>query len=419
MDVKTVGVVTSFYNFDPAYSLCAVVKDQLTALQKNGYKTVLCVLVNFTGSENVPKGVEIRKIVPQLILEPYSGTQFPDHWKEDVEKARSSFERNLADADYLLVHDLMFIDSFLPYNRALREVAPKLKAKMFFWTHSAPSGRPNLEDNPHASRFLPVPGKLVYLNHDKANDLAEMYSMWLKDVRVIHNSRDPRTCWNLHPLVESVINKYDLLKADIISTYPVSTPRMISGKGLDKIVKIHSKLKALGYKTKLIVCNAHANAEKDRRMIAETKVWASEMGITQEELIFTSTEDAPTYELAAPQQAVSDFFRLSNVFIFPTTSENSSLILLEAMAAGNLLVLNKKVGTLLEHAGDTAIYMDFEYRDKKDENERYYLDLARIIASQFEVSKPLQAKRLLFQKFNYDKIGKDIETLFFEADAGE
>src|SRR3990167_2110327 len=91
MDTKTVGIVTSFYCWDSAYSLTSVVGDQLQVLVKNGYKTVLFVLVNFTGSENVPKGVEIRKIVPQLILEPYKEFRFPAHWKEDVEKARSSF----------------------------------------------------------------------------------------------------------------------------------------------------------------------------------------------------------------------------------------------------------------------------------------------------------------------------------------
>ena len=241
-----------------------------------------------------------------------------------------------------------------------------------------------------------------------------MYGAWLKDVRVVHNARDPRTFWDLDPLVNRMIDKYSLFEADIISVYPLSTPRMISGKGLDKVIKIHSKLKQLGYKTRLIVCNAHANAQPDQRLIAETRNWAAEMKIYADELIFTSQE-GKEYELGVKSKIVSDFFRISNIFIFPTISENSSLVLLEAMLSGNLLVLNKKVGTLLEHAGESAIYFDFDYKEPKEANENYYLDLAKIIASQFEVQKPLQVKRRALQKNNYDYIfSHELEQLFYE-----
>ena len=382
---KVIGVVTSFYNLDPAYSLCSVVSEQLLALVKYGYKTVLFVLPNFKDDDKVPKGVEIRKIVPRLILEPYKGLDYPAHWKEDVTKAKDSFLKNMQDINYMIVHDLHFIDTFLPYWIALRESIPNLSnlKQIFAWTHSAPSSRPNLENNPHANRFTLAPKtKLIYLNHDKAIDLAEMMGCWLKDVRVVHNSRDPRTFWDLDPFVKNLIDKYSIFEADIISVLPVSTPRMVSGKGVDKVIKIHSKLKQIGYKTKLIVPNAHANAQPEQRQIAELKVFAQERGLDNNDLIFTSQEDEK-YKLGVPQKIVSDLFRIANIFIFPTISENSSLVLLEAMLSGNLLVLNKKVGTLLEHAGEKALYFDFDYREPQEKNEVYYLDLSKIIGSAF------------------------------------
>ena len=84
MEKRVIGVFTTFYNLDASYSLCSVVRDQLTALVKNKYKTVLFVLPGFKDDDLVPKGVEIRKVVPQIILEPYTGLNYPDHWKEDV-----------------------------------------------------------------------------------------------------------------------------------------------------------------------------------------------------------------------------------------------------------------------------------------------------------------------------------------------
>ncbi len=407
-----VGVFTTFYRIDPGYSLCSVVIDQLTSFVEHGISPVLFVLPMFKDEALVPKGVEIRKVVPQLILEPYKGLGFPAHWKEDVEKAKVAIERNMQDITHLICHDTFFIDTYLPYNIALREA--NLTCKFFAWTHSAPSDRPKLDNNPHANRYtLPPRTKLVYLNHDKITALAEMYGAWDKDVRIVHNSRDPRTFWNLDPFVIELINRYSILEADIISIYPVSTPRMISGKGLDKVIKLHVKLKSLGYKTRLIVPNAHANAQPEQRLISETRMWAAEQGLENNELIFTSQE-RKEFELGVSPQIVSDLFRISNVFIFPTVSENSSLVLLESMLSANLQVLNANVGTLREHAGDNALYVDFTYRDDKEKNEAYYLDLARIIASQFENDKALQVKRRAMQKFNYDSIYKQIERVLYE-----
>lgn len=407
-----IGIFSTFYRIDPAYSLCAVVLDQLSALVKHGHKPVLFVLPMFKDEALVPEGVEVRKCVPQLILEPYKGLNYPDHWKDDVEKCKVAFEHNMQDITHLICHDTFFIDTYLPYNIALRESA--LSCKMYAWTHSAPSTRPNLEDNPHANRYtLPPRTKLVYLNHDKLTALAEMYGAWDNDVRVVHNSRDPRTFWNLDDLVVKLIDQYSLFEADIISVYPLSTPRMITGKGLDKVIKLHSKMKELGYKTRLIVCNGHANAQPDQRLISETQMWASGLNINHNELIFTSLQ-GKEHELGVSPRVVSDLFRISNVFIFPTVSENSSLVLLEAMLSGNLLVLNEKVGTLREHAGTSALYIDFDYREPKEKNETYYTDLAKIITAQFEVDKGLQVKRRALKEFNYDATWKQIERVLFE-----
>ena len=232
-------------------------------------------------------------------------------------------------------------------------------------------------------------------------------------MRVVHNSRDPRTFWNLDDLVVKLIDQYRLFEADIISVYPLSTPRMISGKGLDKVIKLHSKFKELGYKTKLIVCNGHANAQPDQRLISETQMWASGLNIEHNELIFTSLQ-GKEYELGVSPKVVSDLFRIANIFIFPTVSENSSLVLLEAMLSGNLLVLNEKVGTLREHAGDCALYVDFDYKEPKEKNEQYYLDLAKIIGAQFEVNKSLQAKRKALKEFSYDAMWRQMERVLME-----
>ena len=92
-----IGLFSTFYRIDPAYSLCSVVLDQLSALVKNGHSPVLFTLPQFADEALVPEGVEIRKIVPQVILEPYKELNFPDHYKEDVAKVKSALEKNMQD----------------------------------------------------------------------------------------------------------------------------------------------------------------------------------------------------------------------------------------------------------------------------------------------------------------------------------
>jgi hypothetical protein len=426
---KRVGIFTTFYRWDESYSLTSVVKDQLVAHVKNGYTPVLFVLESFPiGEADMlgKLGVEVRACIPQIILEPYANNKVPDTWQEDVDRVVEALHKHARDIDIMLTHDVVFINTFLPYNLALRKA--ELPCKYFHWIHSAPSPRPDLKDNLHSNRYtLPPNSKLVYLNNDKALALAEMYGTWLKNVRVIYNSRDPRTFWDLHPLVTHLINKYDILSADVISVFAASSTRLFDGKQFDVIVRIHEKLRELGMKTKIICCNAHANGEREKEQLRARR---------SNDVIFTSLEDKPyehdaddlsakemLYEHGVPPKVVSDFFRLSNVFIFPSISENCSLVLLEAMLAGNLLVLNKDCSGLEEHAGaENAIFlkmgnldMGVRNTERALETDNYLTDIAKIIRSELEVSKPLKAKRRALQVYNYDAMFNKVESLYYES----
>lgn len=413
---KTVGILTTFYEYSPQYSLTSVVHDQLVAHVKNGYRTILFVLDTFKDEDKVPEGVEVRKVLPQIILEPYQGMNYPENYQEDVDRVSSALKEHCRDLDFIIVHDWIFIDTYLPYNIGLREA--ELPAKQFHWIHSAPSPRPVIEDNIHANRFnLPRNSKLVYLNYDKALALAEMYDTPLHNVKVVHNATDPRTFWDLDPFVKKMVDKYDLLTADVISVYPLSTPRMIDGKQVDIVIKIHAELKKLGYAIRLIIPNAHANAEREKNLVQSMKDLATECGLTPYEVIFTSLEG---HEHGITRRAVSDFFRLSNLFIFPSISENCSLILLEAMLSGNLCVLNKDTSGFQEFGGDAVLYFKFGNLDMGQRNYEkalnkpvYIEDIAKIIKSQLENNLMFKASRRARQKHNYDKMFSQIEDAYY------
>jgi len=410
-----VGILTTFNDFDTGYSLCSVVNDQLNMHVRKGYEVVLFVLESFRGE--VPEGVEVRKVIPPIILEPYAGDKFPECWEEDAKRVSDALQEHCRDIDILIDHDWIFIDAYLPYNIGLRQA--QLSAKHFHWIHSAPSPRKEFEDNPHANRYNPFPNsKIIYLNNDKPMAVAEMFGTTLNQVRVIHNSRDPRTFWNLDPFVNQMIDKYDLMSADIVSCYPLSSTRMVEGKQIDVAIRIHAELNKLGLDTRLIVPNAHANAEKEKHTVDQMIELAKSQGLEEHQILFTSKEG---YDTGIPAHMVSDFFRISNVFIFPSISENCSLVLLEAMLAGNLLVLNKDCSGLQEFGGENAIYFKFGNIDMGTRNHEqalqkpsYLSDIARIIKSEYETNKVLKSQRKAFKEFNLDYIMSKIENLYYE-----
>jgi len=265
---------------------------------------------------------------------------------------------------------------------------------------------------------LPANSKLIQLNNEHLIRAAETYGIWPKDVRVIYNPIDPRQFWNLNPFAQSLIDKYDLLLADFLDVYPLSTPRMgPDGKQLDIVIMIMGALKRLGRSVRLIVANAHANAEQHKKQIAEMLLFANQQGLSNNEVIFTSRE-GQEYELGISRESVAQLFQLSNLFIFPSRSENGPLILYEAMLSKCILVLNKQCPGLQEFGRGNALYFNFgsllentNFADK----DGFMEDVAKIIISEYENNRVLKAFDCVKKTHNYDVIFKRmVEPLFSE-----
>jgi len=413
-----VAILTTFYAWQKSYSLTSVVENQLIALKKYGYEPVLFVHDNFKDDDKIPEGIEVRKVIPRFLLEDYSSNQpVSEKFWEQVEVAKKVLEEQLKDLDIILTHDWIFQGWFLVYNVAMRKAQPNLKCKWFHWIHSAPSPRPAGIKYPQDCRYSTMPNsKLIYMNHYDSLRLAEMYNGTLDDVRVVFNPLDPRSFWDLQPLTKIVIDRYNLLSADIIDVYPVSSTRF-SGKQVNKVIKIMGKFKEQGKSVRFICPNAHANADREKREIDNLINYGISQGLTRQEIIFTSLE-GKEYEQGVPNEVVRDLFQLSNLFVFPTLSENCPLILLEAALSKCLLVLNDDFPPLKDFFGKDALYFKFSsllYHTDYDNEEKYFSDVAKIIIGELSKNRPLNAFNQLKQKFNYDWIFKNqLEPILFE-----
>lgn len=427
MSKPRVAILTSFYNFESSYSLCTVVSNQLTSLVKYGYNPVLFVLPSFKDDALVPEGVEIRKVVPQIILEPYHAHIFSKNvdivakLEADKKVVIEAFEKHFTDIDVMITHDFILVDDYLPYATAMNE-ANLPKIRWLNWIHSAPSARfEGCADYPWKYQYSVMPNsKIVYLNNTDQVLVAERYAGQITDVAVVHNPTDPRTFFKFTDLASKMIDKFKLLDADILQVYPLSTPRMVDNKQVHKVIEIFGKLKALGQNVRLVICNAHANADGEKNLITGMKQLALDNGLDiKNEVVFTSMIEPPTYEHGVSHDVVRDLFLLSNLFIFPTTSENAPLILLEAASCRNLLVLNDDFLPLREFFNENALYFGFgsaRINRNYDDEEKYLEDVARIIIAELSRNRPLNSFKHWKKYYNNDRIfTEQIEPLLING----
>jgi glycosyltransferase involved in cell wall biosynthesis len=320
--------------------------------------------------------------VPVFTYENYTDvSSIPSHLVDEIKDA---LEKNMKDIDICLTHDIMLQDAFLPHNLAVRKIS--LPIKWFHWIHSQPN-------NVKISN-LPMGHKLVFLNYTDRLQVAERFSTWMDDVKVVYNSVEPHTF--VGDKITEECSKI-LEGKDIKIPYAFCTTRM-GAKGVNKLLKLAGRIKANGKSVGVCLMNSNANAEKEKKAIANMSEFAIKCGLTSDDFVFTSTLNR-AYECGVPHHVVRDIFSLSNTFIFPTTSECCSLILLEAISAGCKLVLNDDIPSMKEFGGFQALYMKFGsiFRSTSYSNESsYYNDWSKIIIR--HMKEPVEDRAKLFSE---------------------
>jgi glycosyltransferase involved in cell wall biosynthesis len=163
--------------------------------------------------------------------------------------------------------------------------------------------------------------------------------------------------------------------------------------------------------TKMLFLNSWSNDDKTKAKIASIREHAIKHGVPEENIIFSS-EMGRHWELGVPQEVVHDMYQISNMLVFPSTSETFSFTLAEAAATKNFLVLNGKLEVMRELVGDDAHYIDSYAKysgiqhkiDYKPSRAQYIQEQADRIYIEMRANKPLMAQRTYLKKFRAKNI---------------
>ena len=378
-----IAILTHFSQFIPSYALAVGWLERARMFEF--FDQDFDVLVN----ENCPKNNFPHQ---RECLKTFDSKE---PFERRVEFFVEHYKDILAPYDIIMTADLIYQHkgNFLAWNAAMRLVNDYFKSigKPKFWLHWIHSGwisRPRNPQYPESLRHSMMDDSfIVYMNKSEANGAASMYGTGLDNIRCVYNPKDPRSFFEMHPLVWEVTQKLDIPNKDVVQVFPHCSTRMHS-KGINEVVAVHAAIKRQGKSVALVMANA--NARQVPVELDMQKVYMEKAGLEYgKDVFFTSdlTEDKQPF----PRKAVSDMFRLSNLFAFGSWREVCPNVLLEAKISDNLLVVNKNLPCAKEFAAHPrTIYMDTTSkipgrpdgkndRDIRRIHESYWDDLARKI----------------------------------------
>lgn len=406
-----IAIITSFTEFNPGYSLSGIVKSQIKMLQKHGNTVELFVSENFNDEEFENEYMhlsllKIHKVIPKYHKTDYQSLEeiTPEH-KEIAIKTHDALMEYISWFDVVFEHDLFFQGWHLPLGLGILAVAEQNpKIPFFHWVHSIPSGFKDIWD----TRCYSPNNFIVYPNKSEALYVAENYRTQIEQIQCIPHIVDIREFFDFSAESRIFIDTYpSIMTADVVQVYPASTDKF-SWKKIDVVIELFSEIKKQGFRVCLVIANQFATTTGTRESVQKFKDRGLELGLTEEELIFTSQFNGEMYESGIGKVFMRELMMLANLFVFPTMGESFGLIVPEiSLSSGALVVCNRSLHQQVELTGNKALYLDFgshsvNYAMKPDTLKQY----ASIILSAMMNDRSVMTRSATRKTYNMDNLYK-------------
>jgi glycosyltransferase involved in cell wall biosynthesis len=179
--------------------------------------------------------------------------------------------------------------------------------------------------------------RVIAVSDSAKADLIRLLGVPVEKICVIHHGKDERfTHHRDESSLAKLRTKYGITKKMILFVGGIDLR-----KNPSSLVRAFAMLKSLHKSHKLVLTGGFGEHYQSIR--ARLREWG-----VQDYVVF------PGY---VPDQELADFYRLAEVFVYPSLYEGFGLPVLEAMACG-VPVITSNVSAMLEVAGDAAILVE-------------------------------------------------------------
>lgn len=248
---------------------------------------------------------------------------------EALENEKTNLSPFLDGADIVFTHDFVWLDYYQWINKLVAIEEDRLPHVSFYHLiHSAPGS----ERCPAWKLGRNKPNVFyAYPNETDRARVAEYLKLPDHKVIVIRLSNDVFD--NLGG-DENLFEKLGLMDAKYVGFYPAHP---MPGKQVPEILKVIKRIKERGISIKYVFTlngcmsgEAKVRVEGYRKLVNDYQI--------KDEVVFLP--DYPEYLANTPYGDICKIWKIANLFITPSMSETTSLMLLEAMASKCLIVAN-------------------------------------------------------------------------------
>jgi len=412
---RRIVILTTLSHFSLHYSLTSVICDHARMLAHNPAWWVEIWVHEKANLDKVPTdfppNVRVRQIVPQIA------------WQKDVVVAAdrdryvTMLRTNLMALGNATVisHDILFQSSYTTFAAAVHAIGALPGFAWLHVCHSAVLGRPIGNAAARARTSLPPGHKLLCLSEAERLHLAAYYDTLAENVLVCPNARDVTAFGAIDSRVRQLIHQCDLSDADVVQIFPVAADRL-TPKGVPLLVDLFAALHGRGLKVRLVLVTASSNGLHEKQALTALRARALAARLPDEALVITGEMFPETAAEGFSSTAVRDLFLVGNLFAFPTISEASSLVLLEAAMSGALLVVNESLHTMAPLVKPINAIM-WPFGSLRSPNDQGFdaEALAGLVELALMQSMVNRSKRDVLRRFSLKTIGAQLRGIVEEV----
>jgi len=322
-----IAILTDLLNYDPAYSICGAVKNQLLMLQMRGYNPVLVVKNGYDDSFRQygnPKIIEINQGKCDNVVKIDNDTE------SEIEHIYNELMTTIPGFDAIVTNDLIYQPAMWKMHVAARRFAiENPDIKWLHLVHSATKMDVIRQAGKYQKELLgkfPHSTLAVFDNEEKIRK-AGLYGYEVDETAIVPNTLDITEYYE--PLTKKVIADNKLWQADMIAVYPC---RLDRGKQPHIVIEIFEQLNEMGFYAPVVVADFHSTGGDKKTYRDELR----QMAGIKTPVIFMS--DYAPYHV--PHKVIRELFEYGDILVHPSRSETDSIVAIEAAWARCGLVLN-------------------------------------------------------------------------------
>lgn len=265
--------------------------------------------------------------------------QVPDNFNALKESLKQQLMPLLAEIGNLIVHNIFTKHFNLPLTAALCELLDEgVIHNCIAWHHDFTWTSKRSRDRVHPGypwdllRTYREDVTHVTISEQRQATLVALYECSPKAIRVVYNGVSPVQILNLTKEGWALVQRLDLLGADLLLLMPV---RVTRAKNIEYALQVIGELKREGWHVKLVLTGPpDPHDENSMIYFRSLQDMRDEMGLRANmQFVFESGPD-PDEGYLIPLEVVADLYRLADLMFMPSHQEGFGMPVLEAGMVG-------------------------------------------------------------------------------------